>query len=930
MPVSPTDFSLWARLTGNRYPSNAEEKAKIAPDVHRFIQNMDKQGAVGVSNPKEKENKDSLGKKIAKGALIAGGTAATIAAARDPRVQETIKRAASATRNKIDDFLVNLGRAQDVDVDIVDASGDVTPDPSVQQSNVAPQQDLREPTVIDAEQVLNDARKIVNRETSIDVTPEQGGPENTIAVFGTDINDLYKNANPAMKEVIEKGTKIYTPELPGDPNNFNAILTPGTKPAPNQKVISDPAVGPSLIERVEQKKAELKNSFKPAVGGKTFQTSGAVGSEDVYGDIGDAKLRARRTFGPTIDAIKEMNPDRNVSRMGRQMLNQAQKDRDFDISYITARNSGMSDADAVRVARETAGFNPDAPVGKPTQYRNLLGTLKTSSPLKPRVDDLINLVQTGQKVKLPEGAQEPGALVQISANNATPDNKAIKVGAEIGGSTLTDQQATKMAVDNVLDEARERVTKLPRVEPRENIFAPASDIRTGEEVKGQMLQQGQTQDEFIEDRFSTTPADPTPEISGTVMTPGEASYTPEIGPVSDTMAARLGDIRLKNQQDLMSGNVSPEQAAALGGRLKSGLIYKNSPELLQRDSEILTAAMVGPGAFKFGPEFTKVKQNLQLGADFPEVLQNPSKETVSIAGEQLPRTDLEKPAAFGPTAERLDERIQQQKDFRGKVRLEATSDIRAAESNMKNIEKRGKALKSLEGTLTADGNTAGAERVKDELQKLRNQYKFQQQEIKRSEKRIEGITEKTEANIANLAVPKTLKNPYGAGYKVEVGANKETGEMEAKAIVPDFETKIATKREVDTGGFDMPEVTETGKQGGFSLQQPGEGREFLGVAGEIKPIRDKDGSVRYAAQTPKLDKKGKQIPIFSETKTRGDLTAGSKPTGIAGQIQDIYRTGDPTTIKQRVKELTERIENRKMLGLPTDTRQSPFFYQNGD
>ena len=100
MPVSPTDFSLWARLTGNRYPSNAEEKARIAPDVHRFIQNMDKQGAVEVSNPKEKENKDSLGKKIAKGALVAAGTAATIAAARDPRVQEAVKKAASATKGK--------------------------------------------------------------------------------------------------------------------------------------------------------------------------------------------------------------------------------------------------------------------------------------------------------------------------------------------------------------------------------------------------------------------------------------------------------------------------------------------------------------------------------------------------------------------------------------------------------------------------------------------------------------------------------------------------------------------------------------------------------------------------------------------------------------------------------------------------------------
>jgi len=501
MPVSPTDFSLWARLTGNKYPSNAEEKARIAPDVHRFIQNMDKQGAVGVSNPKEKENKDSLGKKIAKGALVAGGIAAGIAAAKNKRVQDIAQRAASTTRNKIDDFLVNLGRAQDVDIDIVDASGDVTPDPSVQQSNVAPQQDLREPTVIDAEQVLNDARKIVNRETSIDVTPDPRQQQSNVAPQLKSGPESIKPGGLGSRIVgplpdvsIEDSVDFDIARSPDDPTYgaygedvqlgnvkdimreqeqlaaFTGETSPGIDPVSGvsyedikQKLQNTAAARgvkpPSLIERVEQKKAELKNSFKPAVGGKTFQTSGAVGSEDVYGDIGDAKLRARRTFGPTIDAIKEMNPDRNVSRMGRQMLDQAQKDRDFDISYITARNSGMSDADAVQVARETAGFNPDAPVGKPTQYRNLLGTLKTSSPLKPRVDDLINLVQTGQKVKLPEGAQEPGALVQISANNATPDNKAIKVGAEIGGSTLTDQQATKMAVDNVLDNARDAYEK---------------------------------------------------------------------------------------------------------------------------------------------------------------------------------------------------------------------------------------------------------------------------------------------------------------------------------------------------------------------------------------------------------------------------------------------------------------------------------------
>ena len=140
------------------------------------------------------------------------GSAAAVAAGRDKRVQDIAQRAAATTRTKIDDFLVNLGPAQKVDVDIVDATGDVTPDPSQQQSNVAPQ------------------------------------------------------------------------------------LTSS----------------PSLIERVRQKKAEIVDNFKPAVTGETFQTSGAIGSEDTYGDIGDAKLRARRTYGPMIDAIQQKNPGINA------------------------------------------------------------------------------------------------------------------------------------------------------------------------------------------------------------------------------------------------------------------------------------------------------------------------------------------------------------------------------------------------------------------------------------------------------------------------------------------------------------------------------------------------------------------------------------------------------------------------------------------
>ena len=54
MPISPQDFSLWARMTGNRYPP-LQKKAAVGPDVQKFIQNMDKQGACKGENQEKKK-----------------------------------------------------------------------------------------------------------------------------------------------------------------------------------------------------------------------------------------------------------------------------------------------------------------------------------------------------------------------------------------------------------------------------------------------------------------------------------------------------------------------------------------------------------------------------------------------------------------------------------------------------------------------------------------------------------------------------------------------------------------------------------------------------------------------------------------------------------------------------------------------------------
>ena len=367
MAISPNDFSLWARLTGNKYPSTPAERAKKGPEVHNFIQNLDKEGMLGGKEAEEPKKERNLGEKIATGALIAGGVAAAVAAGRDPNINNFVRRTGSTAKDKVGDFLRNISGPRVIDRDVVDASYDITPNPREQQSNVA--------------------------------------------------------------------------------------LT--------QKSLPE---GPSLIQRIEQKRAEMVDSFKPAVTGETFQTSGAISGDNIYGDIGDAKLRARRTFGPTIDALKEIDPGRkDLGRMGNKMLTQAQQDRDFDLAYIIARNKGLDDTNAVRLARETAGFDGSATIGKPTEYRELLGTLKTSSPIKPRVDELLNLVETGPQIILPEKAQKmnDGSSAIVLAGGGNNTNVIPTVGATIGGSSLTDKHATKMAVDNALDNVRAELTGTP-------------------------------------------------------------------------------------------------------------------------------------------------------------------------------------------------------------------------------------------------------------------------------------------------------------------------------------------------------------------------------------------------------------------------------------------------------------------------------------
>lgn len=196
MPVSPADFALWARETGNKYPETAQEKLAAAPHAYAHAKNFGKSGAnapgtrvggsilydqpvavqskapnslfnapvtpdnhaskvAGTLDPtltgehfKNEEGQEvaehnrqhSLINTIGKTALAAGAVAAGVALARNPAAQQAIRTAGTSISenaqnigSRVSDFLGGLGGGRNVDPDIIRNSGDVTPPTTAQR-----------------------------------------------------------------------------------------------------------------------------------------------------------------------------------------------------------------------------------------------------------------------------------------------------------------------------------------------------------------------------------------------------------------------------------------------------------------------------------------------------------------------------------------------------------------------------------------------------------------------------------------------------------------------------------------------------------------------------------------------------------------------------------------------------------------------------
>jgi hypothetical protein len=223
---------------------------------------------------------------------------------------------------------------------------------------------------------------------------------------------------------------------------------------------------------------------------------------------------------------------------------------------------------------------------------------------------------------------------------------------------------------------------------------------------------------------------------------------------------------------------------------------------------------LGSEAYKYGPKYTKRKQALQLGATYdPALFDNLAKESVVIAGENIPtgrvaetrisRTSmlgtpfeenvelgLREPTYMKETAERLQEKAAEKKDWLGSVRLKAASENAASNAALINAQRNFDSALTYKGELenyldsgrgSLSDRTRAKQRLDDvvyELDRLDTEAEALTQQVYggQSGAGVRGAQKYTANYLKNLTPPSKLKSGIEEGQRLFYELNPETGE----------------------------------------------------------------------------------------------------------------------------------------------------------
>ena len=459
MPISPQDYSLWSRMTGNRYPRTAKEKAAVGPAVKKFIQNMDKQGAQG-GKSEEKSGKINIsGQQLATGALGAGLVAGAVAVARR-----------EGSRDAINTFLRNLGDKPTVKTYTRPSStppASSTPAPTQQQEyggNIGPG--------VDAMQ-----RKIESMGRSIESTSQK------IEAFKKDLN-LNRPASEVQTKspvLIANKTPVSTKNVGQDPAKYLAAL----------KSIDPSKLGNSEQQRLEFAIDDVSAKVNQNVNQNQNQTTTPRSLEDIERRgkalkdfqqtlIADGNVTSAKRVGDEINNLRQQYRSQQLQQQttptttGRNLSpeerEKARRLAEFEQFKINERSASKSNIAAIRQAQIESGNlrgtefnikNNDEPTGgavvrKPTPKPPNLPSAASNESTSQKVDNFIQLtlddiptgVRTGQPKKV-------ATDVTNTALGQNADNLISKPNKIIGEPDLKSKHDTEMKATQIIRDQRD-------------------------------------------------------------------------------------------------------------------------------------------------------------------------------------------------------------------------------------------------------------------------------------------------------------------------------------------------------------------------------------------------------------------------------------------------------------------------------------------
>jgi hypothetical protein len=341
--------------------------------------------------------------------------------------------------------------------------------------------------------------------------------------------------------------------------------------------------------------------------------------------------------------------------------------------------------------------------------------------------------------------------------------------------------------------------------------------------------------------------------------------------------------------------------------IASQLGEQGLPATASRVEAELANRLSGSKAWEYGPEYTQRKQALQLGATYdPDLLESvatgvkPSGE-VTIAGETVPVSSLREPVVMEETAQRLQERVAEKKDWLGNIRLqEQQRQIQLGNEIERLAQEDIQLTKNITSLTTSPKSfTSPKEAQQARSQKAMADIAFEQQgiidakidelqnELFKSAKRVSGAERSTQEQIANLQVPEKLKSGIEEGQRIYFEQDPVTG-----APIPGTQELRSERYAVET---------EAKRGGGRQAVE----YDPLGQSGQAKDVY---GTRLSTALTDDPTKRPTKTGPSRQPLTQPVTPQGLRSVDVTRDIMRIEKSAPPEKAKQMVAEYLRKLQ----------------------